>query len=106
MIPCTCIVQAGQISADTEATLRAHLNAFTTRAFGAPAEIGWMEIPEGSGFTAAKPSTSAVVSVSAPSPVAQETRKVLLEELCGIWTRETRASLDEIVGVIADPQTK
>ena len=39
MIACNCIVQAGQISPETEATLRANLSAFAERAFGEPAEI-------------------------------------------------------------------
>ena len=37
MITCNCIVQAGQISAETEAALRANLSDFAQRAFGEPA---------------------------------------------------------------------
>ena len=65
MIPCNCVVQAGQIPAETEATLRANISAFTERQFGAPAEISWLAIPERSGFTASQPSTSAIVSMRA-----------------------------------------
>lgn len=105
MIPCNCIVQAGQISPETEASLRANLNAFAERAFGEPAEINWRAIPQRSGFTAAKPSTSSIVSMTANKPVPQPERAALLKEMCELWVRETHRSLDEVVGVISDPQT-
>ena len=106
MIMCNCIVQAGQISAETEAALRAGLSDFTQRRFGAPAEINWLSVPENSGFTAAEPSTSSIISMLANAPVAQAEREALLRELCGIWTKETDCSLDEVVGVISDPITE
>lgn len=103
MVMCNCVVQAGQISAESEAVLRANLNAFSERVFGESAEISWMAIPEGSGFTATKPSTSSIVSMRAPAPIPQADREGLLRELCGIWTSETKCSLDEVVGVLSDP---
>ena len=105
MISCTCIVQAGQVSAETEATLRTKLNAFAERAFGEPAEINWRAIPERSGFTAAKPSTSSIISMAANRAVPQPERAELLKEMCELWVNETHRSLDEVVGVISDPQT-
>ncbi len=104
MIACNCVVQAGQIPAETEAALRANISAFTERQFGAPAEISWLAIPERSGFTASQPSTSAIVSMRAPNPVAKADRESMLRELCGIWTEETGCTLNEIVGVISDPE--
>lgn len=103
MIQYTCLVQKGQIPADTEAALRAGLDDFTTRNFNAPAAINWIEIDKGSGFTAAKPSTSSIVSLAAHAPVEQSARVPLLKELCALWTEETGCSLDEVVGVINDP---
>lgn len=103
MVMCNCIVQAGQISAESEAVLRSNLNAFSERYFGESAEISWMAIPERSGFTATKPSTSSIISMRAPSPIPQEDREGMLRELCGIWTSETKCSLDEVVGVLSDP---
>lgn len=103
MIDCTCIVQADQISAETQAALRNSLDEFTTRNFDAPAAINWVEIDKGSGFTATKPSTSSIVSLAGPSPLEQSTRISLLEELCAVWSRETGCTLNEIVGVINDP---
>lgn len=104
MITCNCIVQAGQIPAETEATLRANLSAFAERSFGEPADINWRAIPQRSGFTAAKPSTSSIVSMAANKPVPQAQRAALLKEMCELWVRETHRSLDEVVGVISDPQ--
>ena len=104
MVMCNCIVQAGQISADTEAALKTKLDAFTQRAFGEAAEINWLAIPVNSGFTATKPSTSSIISMRAPKVVEQSRREALLHELCGIWTAETKCTLDEVVGVISDPE--
>lgn len=104
MITCNCIVQAGQISTETEATLRANLSAFSERAFGEPAEITWRAIPERSGFTAAQPSTSSIISMTANASLPQARRAALLREMCELWVRETHRSLNEVVGVISDPQ--
>ena len=105
MIVCNCIVQAGQISADTEAALRANLSAFSERSFGESLEINWRAIPERSGFTASKPSTSSIVTMAATKPVPQAERAELLKEMCELWARQTGCSIDEIVGVISDPQS-
>ena len=50
MIVCTCLVQAGQISAETEAALRVQLDAFAQRAFGALSTVQWVAVPEKSGY--------------------------------------------------------
>ena len=105
MITCNCIVQAGQVPAETEAALRANLNAFAERAFGEPADINWRVVPERSGFTAAKPSTSSIISIAANRPIPQPERAALLKEMCELWVGETKRTLDEVVGVISDPQT-
>lgn len=105
MIACTCLVQEGQIPEDTEAALRQNLNSFTEKSFGAGAQINWIAVPSQGGFTAAKPSTSSLIMVQAPSPVAQETRAALLRELCESWGSETGQTINEIVGVISDPAT-
>ena len=105
MISCNCIVQAGQVSAETEAKLRSSLSAFAERAFGEPAQINWRVVPEFSGFTAAKPSTTSVISMAANRPVPQPERAALLKEMCELWIGETKRTIDEMLGVISDPQT-
>jgi len=103
MIISTCLVQKGQISGEVKAALHARLDEFTNAKFGSHAEIKWTEIPKGSGYTAAQPSTSSIVSLVANRSLEQEVRIPLLLELCELWSRETGCSLDEIVGVINDP---
>ena len=105
MVACNCIVQEGQIPAETEASLRASITEFAQRNFGEPAEINWTAIPKNSGFTAGKPSTSSIVSLRSNTPLPQHEREHMLQELCGIWTRATQTTMNEIVGVISDPQT-
>ncbi|MCR9271481.1 MAG: hypothetical protein NXH72_15930 [Hyphomonadaceae bacterium] len=103
MIPCMCIVQDGQISSASEATLKSKLNAFAQKTFGEDADINWIKVPQRSGFTASKPSTSSIVTMRAPEPVNQDDRGPLLHELCQFWIAETGQSMNEIVGVISDP---
>lgn len=103
MTTCNCIVQAGQISPEIQVALRNSLDSFAREKFGSSAEIGWVEIAPGSGYTANKPSTSSIVSMAPTAPVAQSDRIEMLGELCALWSHETGCTLDEIVGVINDP---
>lgn len=103
MIPCTCFVQADQIADQRSEALQSRLTEFSERRLGAPAEINWITVPKGSGFTAAKPSTSAVVSFRAASAVPQDERVMFLNEICDLWMAETGCALDEIVAVVNDP---
>ncbi len=105
MIMCNCMVQAGQIPPETEVRLRTSLDGFARGIFGAPVKIGWTVIPERSGFTAARPSTTSVVAMQANVPLPQARRAALLRELCELWVRETGCSIDEVVGFISDPIT-
>lgn len=103
MINCTCIVQADQAPDRSQADLKALLRTFTNSAFGASAQIAWIPVPQGNGFTAGKPSTSSIISMTADQPLNTEHRESLLRELVGLWTAETGCSVDEVVAVIADP---
>ena len=103
MIPCTCLVQEGQISSATEGALRSKLDGFAYEAFGVGVDINWIEVPKTGGFTASKPSTLSLILLQAPAAVAQEKRAVLLSDLCHNWMAETGQTLNEIVGVIFDP---
>ena len=105
MTSCNCIVQEGEIPPATEADLRRSLQAFSRRAFGSDAEISWLTVPRGNGFTAGEPTKASVVSLRSEVPLEQGRREFLLKELCDLWIRETQCSIDELVGVIADPPT-
>ena len=43
--------------------------------------------------------------MAANRTVPQAERADLLKEMCELWVRETHRSLDEVVGVISDPQS-
>ena len=103
MINCTCFVQAGQQPDLKKQALHGLLNQFTTEAFGAEAQVAWIPVPEGSGFTAGQPSTSSVVSMTAGEPLSAARRESLLRQFVGLWTEETGCSVDEVVAVISDP---
>ena len=106
MISCTCIVQEGQTPDQNKGGLQAVLNGFTDAAFGENAQIAWIPVGQGNGFTEGKPSTSSVVSMTANKPLEADQRETLLRELVGLWTQETGCTVDEVVAVIADPQKK
>ncbi len=104
MIPCTCFVQEGQKADQVQSTLKEKLDAFSQRAFNAPAHQTWITIGKGNGFTEAKPSTSSIISFNPDAPVDQETRVELLGEICAIWMEETGCSLNEVVATINNPR--
>ncbi len=104
MTRCVCLVQEGQTPDERKTILGGLLNTYSERAFGEGADINWVTVPAGSGFTAAQPSTSSIVSFTAPQAVEQGVRTSLLTDLCDLWMDETGCSLDEIVAVINDPR--
>ena len=105
MIPCTCMVQAGQVADLSGAALQDRLQAFSQSAFGAPMKIRWVTIAQGNGFTAGVPSTSSIVSIEANAPLDQGRRETLMKEICDLWMATTECSLDEIVAVLTDPRS-
>ena len=104
MIRCICFVQEGQTPERKTEELERKLSSFSEQAFGAAANVNWVSVSAGNGFTAAQPSTSSIVSMTAEEPIPQEKRVSLLKELCDIWIDETGCSLDEVVAIINDPQ--
>ncbi len=105
MIHCTCMVQTGQISETQQAELRAETSAFAKRHFGMAPSIQWVEVPEDSGFTEAKPSTSVLVSMNADRALAPSEREPLLRELGDIWIEHANRGPNEVVTVISDPES-
>ena len=103
MINCICVVQQGQSPDNRSAELKGLLNHFSSASFGDVAEVAWIPVAPGNGFTAGKPSTSSVVSFTSGEALQPEHRETLLRELVALWTDATGCSVDEIVAVIADP---
>lgn len=104
MTACMCLVQAGQIDDTQEARLRAETSAFAERQFGSPAEIDWIVVGEGDGYTEGKLSTSVIVTMASNRPLAPSQREPLLRELGTIWQEHAGKSPDEVVTAISDPQ--
>jgi len=94
VIHCTCMVQKRQISEAQQSRLRAQTSAFAEQHFGGKPSIQWVEVPEGSGFTEAKPSTS----------LEPSEREPLLRELGDIWIEHAQRGPNEVVTVISDPE--
>lgn len=104
MIPVMCIVQEGEIPLEAEYELKAEIGDFTQRAFAASADIDWIVVPEGSGFTAAEPSTMVIASLHANRPLPSSERISLLKELSEICISKTGRSANEVVTSIRNPK--
>ncbi|MEM8491054.1 MAG: hypothetical protein AAF756_09510 [Pseudomonadota bacterium] len=104
MINCTCIVQEGQAPDLRQSGLQELINRFTEAAFGEAAQITWIPVAPGNGFTERKPSTSSVVSMRASESLKPDRRESLLRELVELWTSATGCSVSEVVAVISDPE--
>ena len=103
MVNCTCFVQEGQSPDQHRGEIQALLNTFTAASFGEDAQISWIPVASGNGFTAGRPSTSSVVSINSNERLDPERRESLLRKLVALWTENTGCSVDEIVAVISDP---
>ena len=102
-LQCTCLVQEGQAPDHHPDDLTAALSDFVSRSFEREVNINWIRVATGCGFTAGEPSTSSIVSMTAPTALEQPTRETLLRQLCDLWMEQTGCSLNEIVAVINDP---
>ena len=103
MINCTCIVQAGQSPDQQQPDMLTLLNRFANKAFGEDVNINWIPVPAGGGFTAGRPSTSSIISITANEALFPARRETLLRELVAEWTAATGCSTDEVVAVLSDP---
>lgn len=103
MVNCTCVVQEGQAPDLNKGEIQSIISGFVTRSFGEEAKIAWIPVAPGNGFTAGKPSSSSVVSITANESLQPDRREALLRELVSLWTGNTGCSEDEIVAVVADP---
>lgn len=103
MINCSCLVQEGQSPDLHKSELQAAISQFTASSFGQEAQIAWIPVAVGDGFTEGKKSTSSVVSITANEPLTPARRETLLREFVALWTDKTGSTIDEIVIAIVDP---
>lgn len=103
MLNCLCVIQEGQGPDQNRAALADALDHYAQEFLGDSLQVNWVPVAEGSGFTAGRPSTSSVVSITAGKPLAQQRREMLLRELVSLWTNQTGCDVDEVVAVLADP---
>ena len=103
MIAVTVLVQQDQVQDDNQRDLIRDLERFAQRHFSDAASVNWMEVPTGSGFTAAKPSTSVVVSLQSNRALEQSEREPLIRELCELCMQHTHRTPHEVVAAIRDP---
>lgn len=103
MSACMCVVQEGQISAQTEEALRSDMVAFASQHFGYVPQFNWIVVGKGNGFTAAQPSNSVIVSMPADRKLPLSEREPLLRELGDIWINRSGLTGNEVVTVITDP---
>ena len=109
---CVCMVQQGQIPQATREKLAKGLHRAAQDVLGdyaAELQVAWMDIAEGSGYTAGHPSTSSLVGMPVPDGTNPATREALLSAICSTWTVVTGCSVNEIVATAFDesamPQT-
>lgn len=109
---CVCMIQDGQIPAETRAALEAGLADVAREVLGeyaAEFQVMWMPIAVGSGYTAGKPSATSLAGLSVPDGTAPVTREALLSGVCAKWAQIAGCSVNEIVATAFDesamPQT-
>lgn len=102
MIPVMCIVQEGQVSPEDEKGLKAQISRFTQRAFAVSADIDWIVVPIGCGFTAAEQSRAVVASLHPNRPLKPVERLKLLEELRDICITHTGRAVNEVMTSIGN----
>lgn len=103
MIPILCLVQEDQITPSVCQELKDNLNSLVTSLLNNEADITWIEVSKGNGFTARKPSRSSIVSLSANRPLSDDERLAAMKTICDLWTDKTGCTMNEIVAAVSDP---
>ncbi len=100
----TCMFQEGRIPERVRLTLAEGLRKIGREMLGdsTEAEVGWIAIREGFGFTAGRPSTSSLVARAVPVGFAQPRREEFMTRVCNLWKDTTGCSEDEIVVTAID----
>jgi phenylpyruvate tautomerase PptA (4-oxalocrotonate tautomerase family) len=105
MVMFNCFMQEGQIPQDQRDELAKRLRATGHEIFSdAPENIAveFMDVAEGCGYTAGKPSTSSLALAMVPDGTSTEDRTRLLTDICDAWMDVTGCSINEIVASAAD----
>ena len=100
MTYCICLIQENQISESSQKTLEAGIAKIV--ASHNLVELGdfkWIVVPEGQGWTDAKPSTSSVVTIYTPA-IEQPVRVEVLNAICDLWTETTNCHINEIIASV------
>ena len=108
MISFNCVIQEGVIPEDLRPTLSSELSRISADVLGGSAgDCGGRSttvIPHGFGFRGGEISTTSSVRGQLTAPLDQETRVVLLQQLCDMWCEVTGCSIHEVIVSARDPQ--
>ncbi len=97
MVSGVCFLQEGQAPAQVMAALGKGIDEIVaSMGLGRCADIDWILVPEGYGWTAGAPSTTSVVSLSTPA-MTQAQREGFLEAVCALWVSRTGCDVSEIL---------
>lgn len=105
MIPVLALVQEGQITETVTHQLKTGLSEIALSEFDQVAEIRWLEVKPGNGFSDAVSSRASIVSLQANQPLPQDRRIAVMHRLCDLWRDKTGCSINEIVASVSDPVT-
>ncbi len=100
-----CIVQEGQAPDGLREELSRGLHRIGRDLLDDPAggaEITWIAVREGFGFTAGAPSTSSLVARSLPVGFPDDRRAELMSRICDLWQEVMGCTRDEIVVTALD----
>ncbi len=95
-----CIIQEGQTPARRQGELAEGLKRIGRELLGdseTGAEVVWVTVPEGFGFTAGLPSTSSLVVRSVPVGFPDAEREAFMTRVCDLWREVAGCSTDEIM---------
>lgn len=100
-----CIVQEGQAAEGKQAELAEGLRRIGRERLGDPpegAEISWITIRRGFGFTAGEPSTASLVVRSVPVGLPDAEREAFMAGVCELWRVATGCTAEEIMVTALD----
>ncbi|MCE2030174.1 hypothetical protein [Sessilibacter corallicola] len=100
MTYCICLIQENQIPDSSLGKLEVGIREIVSKnQLNNLSDLKWIVIPEGQGWTAAKPSTSSVVTLYTPS-IEQSVRVDVLNSICDLWTKTTSCHINEIIASV------